>query len=293
MQGRIGAASAFPRINMKTQSKTPVEKAGAIRIPLSQIVSRDDLKPRWSLTKHHVQDLRQAVKRGSKLPSILVWQEEENGKTTGRLVLLDGRHRLAAYREAKPRMTEVMAEVFRGPASLALLTAAERNTKLALPLTRWEATNAAWAVVRMSSPKGEGATYTMSKAQIARACAISPRAVATMRARWRAWPEDQEPLGDWQRDMRDNTSHAAEPVDEDEYRKQREALIAQTTKELDKAIGSLSRTDVGAVGEALSRVMGWRMPQLLDYLGMDPEAASDEMPWAGIEGEDDPNNPSF
>lgn len=62
---------------MNTPIKTSAPGAGAlIRIPLSQLVSQDDLKVRGDhLSEQHVHELRQAIRRGSKLPPVLVWQQ--------------------------------------------------------------------------------------------------------------------------------------------------------------------------------------------------------------------------
>lgn len=277
---------------MNNPCKTPVPSAGAIRIPLSNVIVRDDLRVRsGDLSASHVLDLRQAVKRGSKLPPLLVWQEtDDSGEETGRFILLDGRHRLAALRHEKPGMTEAVAEVLHGTRQEALLAAASSNTKATLPLTRWEATNAAWAVVRM-----DPTPYTLSKKQIACECGGSPRTVATMRARWKAWGEDaSEPSGDWQRDKRDGQGGDAEPMDIEVFMRQREEKIDQTTKAIRKAIGPLPEHDSDLFAEAVARVMGHRLPYLLDYLRSEPEDDTQLTPWTGLSGDSDPNEePEF
>lgn len=167
-------------------------------------------------------------------------------------MLLDGRHRLAALREERRGLSSIKAEVFHGTRQEALLAAAGRNTKTALPLTRWQATNAAWAVVRM-----DRGSYFISKAQIARECGVSTGTVASMRARWKVWPDDLEPTGDWKRDKR-NRQGCEEPMDEEEYLKQRAEMIGEVAKGIRAAVGRLPETDIEALAEAIGLVAGWR-----------------------------------
>lgn len=277
---------------MKSDTKTPAPSAGASRIPLKNIQVRPDLQVRHgNLSEHHVSELRQAVKRSSKLPPLTVWQETgDDGKPTGRLVLLDGRHRLAALREEKPGLAEVNAEVFHGTRQEAFLAAASKNTKASLPLTRWEATNAAWAAVRMDPHP-----YVLSKKQIACDCGVSARTVATMRARWKAWPEDgPEPSGDWQRDKRDGRGSDEEPMTPDEYLQQRQEEIDKAAAAIRKAVGPMPEHDLVLFAEAVAKVAGWRLRGLMDYFGHAREEDDEDAPWTGLEGDQDPNaQPEF
>lgn len=85
---------------MNTTTKTPAHAAGAITITMSDIVGRDELNVRGYLSPQHVHELRQALRRGSKFGPLLVWRETgQDGTPTGKFVLLDGRHRLAALQE--------------------------------------------------------------------------------------------------------------------------------------------------------------------------------------------------
>lgn len=271
---------------MKAHSKTPAPSAGAVRIPLSKIHGGDAVRARTDrLSEHHVRELRQAIRRGSKLPPLLVWEEAyDDGTPTGRFLLIDGGYRLAALRSEKPGLAAVSAEVFRGTRQEAFLEGVSRNTKAALPLTRWEATNAAWKAV-MLDPR----PYTVSKSQLARDCAVSTRTVAIMRARWAAWPADgAEPTGDWQRDRRDHLGGEAEPEDPEEFLRLREEKIEQTAKAIRKAVGPLPEHDLDCFSEAVARVLGHRLSGLLDHLGW--QGGEDgEASWTGLPGDDDPN----
>lgn len=268
---------------MNTTTKTPAHAAGAMTIALSEIIGRNELNVRGYLSPQHVHELRQALRRGSKFGPLLVWRETgQDGTPTGKFALLDGRHRLAALQEEKHKLTSVMAEVVDGSKAEALMLAAARNTKAALPLTRWQASNAAWAVVRLDAEPGGATPYRLSKAQIARACATSERTVATMRARWRAWPEGQEPSGDWQRDMKDR-SGPPEEIDEEEAMRKQEAEIEKMARAIRKAVGHAPEVNSWVFFEALGRVMGHQASHMVDYFRGGAE--DDHMPTTGIEGD--------
>jgi hypothetical protein len=170
-----------------------------------------------------------------------------------------------------------MAEVFTGSKVEALLMAASRNTKVSLPLTRREAANVAWAVVRMDQEP-----YRISKPQIARECGVSTGLVGAMRAKWKAWPNDSEPSGDWQRDKREGLS-GGDDWDPDEAEKLRQELIDKAASEVLAALGKLIKTDSDAAWEAIARALGHRISYLVDYLS-DPE---DDLPATGLEGDFD------
>lgn len=267
---------------MKTENKTPVPSAGARTIRLSEIIADNDMRVRsGSLSPQHVTELRQAVKRGSKLPPVLVWQEVKDGEPTGRFIILDGRHRLAALRKEKPKLAEIMAEVFTGSRVEALLMAAKRNTKAVLPLTSRDRTNAAWAVVRM-----DGEPYGISKSATAKSCGVSDSTVAKMRARWKAWHDGREPSGDWRRDAMPVTEGEWEPptdAENEEFMRKRDEATDKLAMAFLKASGMTLEKDLDLCCDAIERMMGHRFAYLLDRV-RPPE---DELPSTGLEGDFD------
>jgi hypothetical protein len=263
---------------MKTENKTPVPSAGARTIRLSEIKADDDMRVRsGTLSPQHIKELRQTVNRGSKLPPVLVWEEVKDGEPTGRFTILDGRHRIAALRKEKPKLAEIKAEVFTGSKAEALLMAASRNTKAALPLTTRDRTNAAWAVVRMDREP-----YGISKSAIVKSCGVSDRTVGTMRAKWKAWPDDLDPSGDWHRDRREG-QNGGDDWDAEEAMKQQQEKIDKASIGVLAAIGRLIRTDSVAAWEAIAKALGHRTAEMIDYLGP-PE---DDPPHTGLEGDPD------
>jgi len=100
--------------------------------------------------KGHVKVLAQTLRTVGALDPILLWQETNaDGQPTGRLVLLDGLQRLAAYATAKGRGGAVPAVVLTGDRMEAMLAAVQANTRDNLPLTKDERLDAAWRLVRV------------------------------------------------------------------------------------------------------------------------------------------------
>lgn len=93
-------------------------------------------------------------------------------------ILVDGHHRLDAYRKAGRAGTQVPVWVLAERPSKAVLRAGRVNSRVRLQMTERERCEAAWKLVKLS---GSGAA-TYSKAEIAAAAAVSDRTVANMRA---------------------------------------------------------------------------------------------------------------
>lgn len=267
---------------MKTENKTSVPSAGARNIRLSEIKADDDLRVRsGTLSPQHIKELRQAVNCGSKLPPVLVWEEVKDGEPTGRFIILDGRHRIAALRKEKPKLAEIKAEVFTGSKAEALLMAASRNTKAALPLTTRDRTNAAWAVVRMDAEP-----YGISKSAIARSCGVSARTVATMRAKWKAWPDGRVVSGDWWRDSRPPLDGEWEPstdAEMEELLRKREQDVARMAIAMLKASGKTMEKHPDLIFDAIERMLGHQITYFLERYS----PTEDTPPSTGLEGDFD------
>lgn len=257
----------------KTPVSTTTGAGGAAtrtqRVRLADLPTTDDhklLSPRGEgLCRHHVRTLTLAARNGCKLPPVTLWAEQdEHGEATGRLLMLDGHHRLAALRGAKPGLSKIDAQVFRGTVGEARLKAVELNTQDALPLTLQERLNAAWRAVREGNPSGAGKfTWPHSKADIARSTGTSMRTVAAMRARWRGWPKGRGPDGEWWKDRRDDDHGHAYEAPDDEAK----AALAEGLRKL---LGPRLRWDTETLADVLEKALGqpaWY--HLVGYLAPD------------------------
>ena len=146
----------------------------------------------------HAKSLAQTLRTVGDLDPILVWQEADaDGQPTGRLVLLDGHHRLAAYATAKGHRGAVPAVVLMGDRTGAMLAAVKANSRESLPLTKNERMDAAWRLVRLPSKR-------LTVPAVAEAAGVAPRTVDNMRKRWKAVEAaGKEVTGHWWRDRLD------------------------------------------------------------------------------------------
>lgn len=209
------------------------------------------------IDRAHVRTLAQTIERKETLDRIVLWHDDRDPERP-RLVLLDGRHRLAAYRAArgtrKGHNRGIPARILTCDRATAHLRAVEDNAKNRLALTTWQRMDAAWHLVRLFDDNG------LSKRQIRDATGASERTVANMRVRWREMiAADKEPTGEWRRDRSDEAWQPAEP---EEY----EQLIETRLAAFKPAAGAMTRDPDAVVWEVLARSFGeHRLRQLFEY----------------------------
>lgn len=167
------------KINANSDTKLAYRNA---QVQPRDITWLDDFSMRDDgLIKAHIRILAQTLKNTGKLDRVLLWKDNRVSDNP-RLVLLDGAHRLAAYRSinrlGKGNNRGIPATIVECDMKTAHLLALAGNTKDCLPLTATERANAAWRLVMHS-------TIKFSKAEIARAAGVAPRTVANMRKRFK------------------------------------------------------------------------------------------------------------
>ena len=228
---------------------------------------------RNGIDKAHVRTLAQALRNGGgKLDPILLWREIGPSGETGRLILLDGEHRLAAYlstRKKTPTGTKaVPAIILACNRDEAMCHAALANRKDTLALTHNEKSDAAWRMVRFHNA-------TLSKSKIAHASGISARTVATMRQRWKVLLEaGGEVTGQWWCDRKDDQQEdeVAERLTEAE----RKAEVIKLGNALREVAGSWPKRDSTLVAEALQVAFGFNLRGMAEFLYGASERDEDE-----------------
>lgn len=211
----------------------------------------------------HLSALRKTLRNTGGLDPVLVWQEiDATGTASGRLVLLDGHYRVAAYRAEQSAgkiegkgIPAVLLRCDRMEAHLVALTA---NAKDTLPLTMQERLNAAWKLVR-AFPKA------ISKPRLAKASGVAERTIANMRQQLRKFSEAKEtPDGNWMIDRRFPTTNYYTPPS-DEARRQMVAALSQAIR---AALNEVRTQDCEIIGDALEEALGVRQfASIADYLG--------------------------
>lgn len=111
-------------------------------VSLKQVIEHPEVyQPRMVATSEkHISDLRQSLNNAGELDPILVMPCGD------RMVVIDGHHRLAAYKMAK--RTEIPVEFFKGTAREAIIEAGSRNSRAVLTLSNNQRQNWAWSLVR-------------------------------------------------------------------------------------------------------------------------------------------------
>ena len=149
---------------------------------VSAITTLDNLFQPRTLTGWHVDDLVRAVKSKRTIAPLLVLRIGERG------FLLDGHHRLRAYKEvdkAEQRVSRVPCEFFNGTVAEAVLEARRRNSETKLAMSTTQKLDDAWKLVKMvkavAAKVGGKGEYHFSKAEIVAASDVAKGTVGNMR----------------------------------------------------------------------------------------------------------------
>lgn len=168
----------------ETEAKLPK------RLPLRNVVlapevfqCRDRFNPKNGVTKEggaHVAGMVGHLKGSSTadLDPVTIL------RVGGRSILIDGHHRLAAYKTA--RRTDIPVQYFtKGGPATALLNCGAENQKTKLTMTALDRSQWAWELVKAKR---------YSKAEESRASGASERTIATMRSALKRMEADGEPV---------------------------------------------------------------------------------------------------
>lgn len=253
----------------------PATIEGAALVALDRITkSRDFWFRHGGLDQHHKADLAKTIlNSGKPLDPVLLWLA--TGEDSTKLILLDGWHRLAAYKAAK-WSDAVPAIVLTGDRRAALLAALGGNSRFVLPMTKDERMDAAWRLVR------EPVEPRFKVREVANLSGVGKRTVDQMRKRWAEMAAaSMTPTGEWWRDRRDTPEWEGDPADmftDEERAKEVTALAKDIRDLLDRRKHPERRIllDSGAVDDAICEALGsYRMRLLADYSGEDGEDISE------------------
>lgn len=291
-------------MNMVSEPKSaPVEIREGALVALDQItISGGDFSFRTEgLNEGHKADLAGTIRNtGKALDPVLLWHPPE-APEGAKLVLLDGLHRVMAYR-AVGWTDGIPALILVGADRRAALGAAlKASGKRVLGLTQTERLDAAWRLVR------ETVTPRFKVREIATLADVAMRTVDNMRARFRVMQEEEiEITGSWLRDRRSRDSEEAmEGMTDAQRRAEIEKLAADIRDLLDRRKhperGILRESE--AVWEAIQVALGERtLKDMLAWLlGGDEDEADDWLMAAAAgrgevaedTGEDGEEGPAF
>lgn len=142
------------------------------RMPVADVEDIQLFTMRTVLDDHHVERLASALRDDADdlLPILVL-------RRGGRVILVDGRHRMEAYKVAR-RAESIPVMEFQGSPKEALLEAHRVNNMPALGLTKSERMDAAWKLVRLDASKVARFTLPqIEKVGVSRAQATKMRQV--------------------------------------------------------------------------------------------------------------------
>jgi hypothetical protein len=237
----------------------PRPEAQPDTLPLSAIWQFPTVfQPRHSmLDERHIQDLVRALKQRSKLDPVLVMQVGPE------VVLIDGHHRLAAYRLAK-LVDAVPVSYFGCTINDAVLEAGRANSKAKLPMSTRERMNYAWRLVLMDG---------YSKSQISEAAAISDGQVATMRRTKRTLGDEAIDCPTWWHALAAAKGREFAPMSDEEEEQWMEVLANTYADRLSKAFDTKLSNNPEIAAKAFEIYFGRRIGELAREL---QEHASEE-----------------
>lgn len=225
-------------------------------VPLDRIITSKDFRFR-PLDLVHKADLAAIIKAtGRPLDPITLWRNR-GGEDGAAWIVLDGAHRLAAYRAAGwPHSIPALVVVCDRREALGV--ALRANSKLVLSMSLAERLDAAWRLVR------EQVEPRFKVREIAEWANVSGRTVDTMRARFRDMGARKVAItGEWDRDKRDVRMPSDEDGDyltEEQIDAEVDQLAAEFRDLVDyrKHPGRAILRDAEAVERALVRALGER-----------------------------------
>jgi hypothetical protein len=240
------------------------DSAATAALPPTAIEVVESLFQPRAIAEHHLSVIVAAVKAGRTIEPLLVY------RVGARVVLLDGHHRLEAYRRARVTIP-IPVKFFKGTLQEAVLAARKANSTPKLAMSPAERANDAWRLVKLGKDK-------FSKPQICDAANVSDSLVAAMRRALKALGAEAANDCETWREARQQAEGKEGYTDMTESeREARLAMIAEDwARRIGKAVGSKMANNSELAAMALERYFGRRLPDVFHHLkGYVSEAGAD------------------
>ena len=202
---------------------------------------------RVEVDERHVDDLAGVLKCGNALDPLTLWRDP----TSQRLVVVDGHHRVAAYKQAGWQK-KVPVVVYSCSLEEARLLALQENGKTRLPLTNEERMDAAWSLVCLDCP-------SYSKRTIVEHTGVSDGTVAKMRRTRKELlgPQLDGVLPDhWWRALAMLKGTEDREYTEEDRQAMIDAKAAQLDDKIGKALGHMASHQIEAACDVVAKRLG-------------------------------------
>lgn len=214
-----------------------------------QITVMPELFQPRAINEKHISDLARVIANKGFVDPVVVLQ------VGGRRVLIDGHHRVEAYKVAK--LTKAIpVRFFDGSVDDALLESGRANSKLKLPMSNLERQNRGWTLVLLGQH---------SKAEIAASSGISEAQVSVMR-RTKAQLGSQafEAQYWWQaRNMANGIERGLDEAEQDQWKSD---LADEFADRLAKEFSTKLARHPEVAAQALATYFGRALPRVWDEL---------------------------
>ncbi|TIS17780.1 MAG: nuclease [Mesorhizobium sp.] len=206
-------------------------------------------QPRGGISERHVSELIKAIKAVGALDPVTVML------VGTRFVLIDGHHRIEAYRAAR-WAGPVPVRYFDGTPEEGVLVAGEANSKAKLPMDNTDRQNFAWRLVLIDRH---------SIAKVAKASGISPAQVTIMRRAKKTLGEHAGDYVSWFRARlaANGKDLLIDPNEKDEWMEQ---LADRYADELTKKFSTKLALNPEVAAMALASYFGRKLPEVYGFL---------------------------
>lgn len=233
---------------MAEAGTTPSGKAPD-RLHLQAITTIPELFQPRGMSNRHISDLVRAIENNGEVDPMTVMQI---GK---RVVLIDGHHRIEAYRQAG-RTLSIPVRYFEGTLEEAVLEAGQANSKVKLPMTSQERHDYAWRLVLLGKH---------SKTDVARGSGISPSSVANMRKVKKGLGQEAFDCGSWWQ-ARERAQGRGHEMSEEDREKWKEEWADRVADQLAKMFSTKLTNHPEVAAMALATYFGRRLPEVVNEL---------------------------
>lgn len=206
------------------------------------------------LTNYHVEALKDTLRRGIALDPIEVWLNPKGGK----LVVIDGHHRLEAHRAVRGKQP-INVIVHRCSRKQARLLAIQANSKARLAMSNDERLNAAWAL------DAEGG---YSKAELVKYTGVGDGTIAKMRRHADQIRKMEQSLpSTWKEAMRIVSQWEPNEMSEDEREAMKEEKVTKLIEKVGSDLAFMINHDVEVFAEVIDRIAGHKLKYVVEHWG--------------------------
>lgn len=232
-------------------------------LPLSAITLVPDLFQSRGMSEAHVHELARAVTSGRSLEPVTVVRVGTEA------ILIDGHHRIAAYRRAKVD-TPIPVAAFKGTLEEAVLEAGRANSRAKLTMSVQERMDYAWRLVRMGG---------FSKKQVVEAAVVSDGQVAEMRRVLKVLGDKAFDCDRWWTARRLAKGKAIPDLTDEEQEAYLEQQAMDYARRLSKVFSTKLATNPDMAARVFNIYFGRKLPDLVhclrDYVPEDDDRDSD------------------